>query len=323
MSRVHADSRSVVESVGSIDARSYASAILNILDDSALDATRLADTGRALLNLLEDFDSEKKKVERVNVELRNEIVERVRAEEALRHATAVAETASKEFEAFSYSVAHDLRAPLRSIDGFSQILVEDCAKQLDETGKSYLERVRESAQFMGGLIDDLLKLAHVTRAELRRERVDLSVLARVVLEKLREAEPDRDVDLVVEDGLVVHADLKLLDVALTNLLGNAWKFTRKRASARIEFGAILREQSADERPTVFFVRDNGAGFDDKYLGKLFGVFQRLHGADEFEGTGIGLATVQRIVRRHGGRVWAEGKVDQGATFYFTLKEERR
>lgn len=291
-------------------------AILNILEDSAEEKARLAETQRAALNILEDFDIEKKKAEHVNIELRNEIAERVRVEEALRHAKAVAEAASKELEAFSYSVAHDLRAPLRSIDGFSQALLEDCADRLDNDGKRYLKHVCDAAQQMGELIDDLLNLSRVTRAELRRERVDLSELARAVLARLQEAQPDREVEFVVQCGLVAQADSRLLDVILMNLLGNAWKFTAKRASARIEFAAKV-----DEKPLVFFVRDNGAGFNAAYAGKLFGVFQRLHAAHEFEGTGIGLATVQRIVRRHDGRVWAEGEVDRGATFYFTLEED--
>jgi light-regulated signal transduction histidine kinase (bacteriophytochrome) len=290
-------------------------AVLNILEDSAEEKARLGDTQRAALNILEDFDIEKKKVEQVNVELRNEIAERARAEEALRLATAAAEEASKELEAFSYSVAHDLRAPLRSIDGFSQALLEDCVDRLDEDSKRYLKHVREAAQQMGELIDDLLNLSRVTRSELRSERVDVSELVRSVLERLRESQPDRQVDLVVQDGLVAQADPRLLDVVLSNLLGNAWKFTGKCGAPRIEFAV-----KADERPPVYLVRDNGAGFDGKYADKLFGVFQRLHAAHEFEGTGIGLATVQRIVRRHGGRVWAEAEVNRGATFYFTLEE---
>ena len=244
-------------------------------------------------------------IRRLNEELERRVVER----------TAQLEAANKELETFSYSVSHDLRAPLRSIDGFSQALLDDCADRLDAYGKRYLKHVRESAQHMGELIDDLLNLSRVTRAELRRERVDLSELARAVLVKLQESQPDRRVEVVVHDGLIAQADPRLLDVALTNLLGNAWKFTGKRASARIELAV-----KAGERPPVYLVRDNGAGFDAAYAGKLFGVFQRLHAAHEFEGTGIGLATVQRIVGRHGGRVWAEGEVDRGATFYFTLEE---
>ena len=359
MSAAHSDSQSVRGDTSPVDARRYASAILNILEDSAqekaqltrtqravlnilddvageknrLDGTqravlniledsaeektRLADTQRAVLNILDDFDIEKKKVEQVNVKLRNEIAEHARAEEALRLAKAAAEGASKELEAFSYSVAHDLRAPLRGIDGFSQALLEDCVDRLDADGKKYLKHIREAAQEMGELIDDLLNLSRVTRAELRRERVDVSELVRSVLERLRESQPDRQVELVVQDGLLAQADPRLLEVALMNLLGNAWKFTGKREAVRIEFAV-----KAGEHPPVYLVRDNGAGFDGKFADKLFGVFQRLHAAHEFEGTGIGLATVQRIVRRHGGRVWAEAEVDRGATFYFTLEEER-
>lgn len=292
-------------------------AVLNILEDSDDEKVRLGDTQRAALNILDDFDVEKKKVERINIELRNEISERTRVEEALRHANAATAVANRELEAFSYSVAHDLRAPLRSIDGFSQALLEDCVDRLDADGKRYLQNVRESAQQMGNLIDDLLNLSRVTRSELRREQLDLSGLAHTVLARLRDAQPDRRVDISIQEGLAANADPRLLDVALTNLLSNAWKFTRKRAPARIEFAA-----KADGQAPVYFIRDNGAGFDEAYAGKLFGVFQRLHTADEFEGTGIGLATVQRIVRRHGGRIWAEGKVDVGATFYFTLEEEK-
>lgn len=290
-------------------------AILNVLEDAGEEKARLGDTQRAVLNILEDFDLEKKKVEQANVELHNEIEERARAEGALRHAKAAVEAASKELEAFSYSVAHDLRAPLRSIDGFSQALLEDYAERLDADGERYLNHVRDAAQQMGQLIDDLLNLSRVTRAELRREQVNLSELARTAMASIREAQPrHREVEFVVEDGLVAQADPRLLAVVFTNLLGNAWKFTAKRESSRIEFGAL------SERPPVFFVRDNGAGFDQAYAGKLFGVFQRLHAGHEFEGTGIGLATVQRIVHRHGGRVWAEGAVDRGATFFFTLEE---
>jgi light-regulated signal transduction histidine kinase (bacteriophytochrome) len=314
MNAVREAGRDVVDDGGQVDARSYASAILNILEDFTEEKARMADTQRAALNILDDFDTEKRRVERVNIELGNEIAERARAQEALRHATAAAEGASRELEAFSYSVAHDLRAPLRSIDGFSQALLEDCADRLDADGRKYLKNVRDSAQQMGHLIDDLLDLSRVTRAELRREPVDLSGVARAVLARLREARPDREVSFLVEDGMVARADPRLLEIVLTNLLGNAWKFTGKRGFARIEFGT-----RAGETPPVYFVRDNGAGFDGKYGDKLFGVFQRLHTAQEFEGTGIGLATVQRIVRRHGGRVWAEGEVDRGATFFFTLE----
>jgi light-regulated signal transduction histidine kinase (bacteriophytochrome) len=230
-------------------------------------------------------------------------------------ALAEAETANRELEAFSYSVAHDLRAPLQSIGGFSQLLHEDYADKLDEEGRTYLRHVRESAQRMAQLIDDLLTLSRVARAALRSDTVDLSSLARDVLARLRRNGSDRRVEAVVEDGLVSVGDPGLLAIVLENLLGNAWKFTSKCRVARIEFRAQANQ------PVVYFVRDNGAGFDMAYAPKLFGVFERLHSADEFEGTGIGLATVQRIVHRHGGRVWAEGEVDRGATVYFTLGEE--
>ena len=319
---------------GPVDAQSYARAILNILDDSAgektrLEATqrailnilddsaeekiRLGDTQRAILNILDDFDIEKKKVEQVNVELRSEIAERTRAEEALRHANAVAEAANRELEAFSYSVSHDLRAPLRAIDGFSQALLEDYADRLDATGKDYLQRVRTGSQRMAQLIDDMLKLSRVTRAELRREEVDLSALAREIAAELLRAQPGREVEFTVASGLRAHGDPKLLRIALENLLGNAWKFTGKRSGARIEFGMTHRDGGAD-----YFVRDNGVGFDMAYADKLFGAFQRLHDSREFPGTGIGLATVQRVIHRHGGKVWAEGEVARGATFNFTL-----
>ena len=246
---------------------------------------------------------------------------RLRAEEAgsgLEEANRELEVTNRELESFSYSVSHDLRAPLRSIDGFSQILLEDYADNLDEEGKDYLGRVRAASQRMGRLIDDLLGLSRVTRGTLRRERVSLSSLAREVADGLRESRPDREVDLEIEDGIEVNGDPRLIRVALTNLLGNAFKFTEKKERARISFGEDRRLSRLGRVP-VYYVRDNGAGFDMEYADKLFGAFQRLHGASEFEGTGIGLATVQRIVHRHGGRVWAEGRIGDGATFYFTLR----
>lgn len=222
-----------------------------------------------------------------------------------------------ELESFSYSVAHDLRAPLRSIDGFSLALLEDCGENLNEDGKQYLRYVRESAQHMARLIDDLLALSRVTRAELDRAEIDLSSIARSVAERLARAAPDRQVELLVVDQLVANCDGRLMTIVFENLIGNAWKFTGKRSNACIEIGAT------GENPRTYFVRDNGAGFDMSYASKLFGVFQRLHSAAEFEGTGIGLATVQRIVRRHGGRIWAEGEVGCGATFFFTLESSSR
>jgi PAS domain S-box-containing protein len=244
-----------------------------------------------------------------------DITERKRGEEALARAKEAAESANRELESFSYSVAHDLRAPLRGMDGFSLALLEDYGDKLDAEAKRYLGRVRESAQHMAALIESLLGLARVTRGDIRQERVDLSGLARGVAEGLAGAQPERSMEFVIEDGLWDIGDPQLLGAVLENLLGNSCKFTRQEPEARIEFG-----QQRDNGTPVFFVRDNGAGFDMAFAGKLFGVFQRLHTASEFEGTGIGLATVQRIVRRHGGRIWAEGTPGAGATFYFSLHE---
>jgi light-regulated signal transduction histidine kinase (bacteriophytochrome) len=234
----------------------------------------------------------------------------------LLRSQAATEVANRELEAFSYSVAHDLRAPLRGIDGFSQALLEDYADKIDEEGRRHLNFLRESAQQMGRLIDDLLGLSRVGRAELNRSPVDLSALAQNVVAQLGKAEPDRQVEIAIADGIGAEGDAPLLRIALANLLGNAWKFTGKRAVARIEVGTMSLDGEA-----VYFVRDNGAGFDQAYEAKLFGVFQRLHSTHEFEGTGIGLATVKRIVNRHGGRIWAASEVDRGATFYFTLAGE--
>jgi PAS domain S-box-containing protein len=244
-----------------------------------------------------------------------DISEWKRAEADVRHAREAAEASNRELEAFSYSVAHDLRAPLRSVDGFSQVLLEDYSEVLDAEGKRHLQRVREAAQHMGLLIDGLLALGRLTRVSLEHRQVDLSKLARAAATRLQESQPDRAVDFIVADGLTEQGDDALLGAVIGNLLGNAWKFTRDVPHPRIELGAIR-----DGGQTTYFVRDNGAGFDMAFASKLFKVFQRLHTQDEFEGTGVGLATVQRIVHRHGGRVWAEGKVGEGACFYFTLRE---
>ncbi|MEN3375114.1 MAG: hypothetical protein V7604_469 [Hyphomicrobiales bacterium] len=236
--------------------------------------------------------------------------------ETLREAKGAAEAAKEELEAFSYSVAHDLRAPLRGVDGFSQALLEDYADKLDGEGRQYLNYLRESAQRMGRLIDDLLALSRVTRAELVREPIDLAELARSVMAQLQRTEPERRVEMAIDVEIAVEGDARLLRIALENLLGNAWKFTARRAAPRIEVGV-----TSENGNRAYFVRDNGAGFDMAYASKLFGVFQRLHSTAEFEGTGIGLATVQRIISRHGGRIWAAGAVDRGATFFFTLNNE--
>jgi signal transduction histidine kinase len=241
-----------------------------------------------------------------------------RASKDLQDANRELEAANKELEAFSYSVSHDLRAPLRTIDGFSQILLEDYATELDDEGEDYLGRVRAASQHMGHLIDDLLDLSRVSRRPLRQELVDLSSVAAGIVEDFRKSEPERGVEFVTEDGITAWGDVNLLRVALENLLGNAWKFTSKEPHAKIEFGITSHDEEGASSSPEYFVRDNGAGFDARYSDKLFGAFQRLHGAQEFEGTGIGLATVARIVHRHGGRVWAQGEVGKGATFFFTL-----
>jgi len=220
---------------------------------------------------------------------------------------------NEELEAFSYSVSHDLRAPLRSIDGFSQALLEDYADSLDSKGQDYLQRVRAAANRMGHLIDDLLDLSRIGRAEMNRLPVDLSELARSVGARLQEANPSRQVTFVVQPGVVVEGDTKLLRIVLENLLNNAVKFTGRVAAPTVEFG-----RAEEDRETVYFVKDNGAGFDMAYADKLFAPFQRLHLATDFPGTGIGLATVRRVIDRHGGRVWVQGAVGEGATVYWTL-----
>jgi signal transduction histidine kinase len=241
----------------------------------------------------------------------------VRSRTLAERASRDLEEANRELEAFSYSVSHDLRAPLRSIEGFSQILLEDYADKLDEEGEDYLGRVRAASRRMALLIDDLLDLSRVSRRPLRCELVDLSAQTREIAAELGKSQPEREAEFVIADGLTANGDPRLLRLVLENLLGNAWKFTSREEKVRIEFGSATLEG----RERVYFVCDNGVGFDETYAGKLFGAFQRLHGPDEFEGTGIGLATVQRIVRRHGGRVWAEGEVGDGATFFFTLGGE--
>ena len=220
---------------------------------------------------------------------------------------------NKELESFSYSVSHDLRAPLRAIDGFSLALLEDCEPKLESEEKEHLRRIRAATGHMGRLIDDMLNLARTARYELVRSMVDLSALAREVFSELQQAETERRVTVMIAPDQVAEGDRTLLRVVLDNLLGNAWKFTSKRPDARIEFGV-----QAKGTRTIYFVRDNGAGFDMRYSDKLFGVFQRLHTGSEFPGSGIGLATVQRIVHRHGGRVWAESALGEGATFYFEI-----
>ncbi len=231
----------------------------------------------------------------------------------LEQSSALLKATNKELESFSYSVSHDLRSPLRSIDGFSQALLEDYSSKLDEKGQDYLKRLRTASQKMGELIDGLLKLSRLTRSEMHQEKVDLSSLANEIATRLQETHKNRVVKFIIDNDLTATGDPQMLRVLLENLLGNAFKFTKNTKQARIEFGSIVE----GERKT-FFIKDNGAGFDMVYKDKLFGAFQRLHDTAEYPGTGIGLATVQRIINRHGGSIRAEGEVGKGATFYFTL-----
>ncbi|HAL37586.1 MAG TPA: PAS domain-containing sensor histidine kinase, partial [Polaromonas sp.] len=240
--------------------------------------------------------------------LNSELEERV----LLRTAQLVA--ANKELESFAYAVSHDLRSPLNTIHGFSQLLAKIDAENISEKGKHYLDRIGVGVEQMGELIEGLLTLAHLSREQLKSENVDLSAVARLIEQDHREREPQRQAQVHIQDGLSAHGDPRLLSAVLQNLLANAWKFSSKKSAARIDVGSEL----GADGDTIFFVKDNGAGFDMAYAHKLFGTFERLHSPGDFAGTGIGLATVKRVIERHGGRVWAESKLNEGATFYFTL-----
>lgn len=274
-------------------------------------------------------------VEEITAQKRAEDALRVQAEryasdlaDRVRERTAQLEAANKALEAFSYSVSHDLRAPLRTIQGFSRILVDDYAAALDTEASEHLRRIVRAAENMNRIIDALLDLARLSRLELRRQPTDLTAMAQEIAAELQTTEPDRQATFRIDEGLHASADARLLRVAVTNLLANAWKYTGARGEACIEVGQLPRTPAAaavsnDVTAPVFFVRDNGTGFDGAYSDRLFIAFSRLHSPEEFDGDGIGLAIVERIVSRHGGRIWAEGRVDQGATFYFTLEREQQ
>jgi light-regulated signal transduction histidine kinase (bacteriophytochrome) len=259
----------------------------------------------SFLDLTERVRAERE-VQRLNDQL-NQLVDERTVELA---------SANKELEAFAYTVSHDLRAPLRTMDGFSQALIEDYSQTLDDTANDYLQRIRRAAKRMASLIDELLDLSRVTRLEMDRVSVNLSLMAEEVVKDLRESDPERPVEILIEDGMRNTCDRRLLRAALQNLLSNAWKFTSSKDEPIIEFGSLDVDGE-----TVYYVKDNGAGFKMEFAEKLFKPFQRLHRADEFEGSGIGLATVERAISRHGGRIWAEGETGKGATFYFTFRKK--
>ncbi len=273
--------------------------------------------------LYDQLEAETKERQKANIQLQEEIKEREQARtqidnlnKTLENKIVSLDAVNKELEAFSYSVSHDLRAPLRSIDGFSQALLNKYSDQLDDNGKDYLNRVRANSQRMAQLIDDMLQLSRLTRGELHLTEVNLSALAEEIIQENRELEPHRKVSVMIQENLTTNGDKRLLQAVLQNLLNNAWKFTSQKEEATIEFKTVLQ----DDRP-VYMVRDDGAGFEMEFVDKLFGAFQRLHAMHEFPGTGIGLATVQRIIHRHGGKVWAEGEPDKGARFYFTINSQ--
>jgi signal transduction histidine kinase len=317
-----ADLRQVNEQLQSELAERERSAAARIALNQEMQASR-----SAALNLMDDAVEARNRLETANQELRREIVERKQAEDEIRQLnakleqrvrerTAELQAANKELEVFSYSVSHDLRAPLRGIDGWAQALLDDFGDKLGEAGKQLLQRQRTASQRMATLIDDLLQLSSLTRQPLTRQTVAPAALVRRVWEELRPAQPPQTAELVVGALPDCQADSSLLTQVFVNLLSNALKFSSGHAHPRIEVGS----QMGPDHECVYFVKDNGAGFDMRYADKLFRAFQRLHSAHEFPGTGIGLAIIQRIISRHGGRIWAESAVGQGATFYFTLSE---
>ena len=340
-----------------MNAEDHAKAILNILEDFSVDKARMEETQHAIFNILRDFSEEKSWLESTQSATLNLLedfdAERIKAEgvsrklqesvELLRVAKEAAEVSNRELESFSYSVSHDLRAPLRHISGFSKMLAEEFGSTLDPGAQHYLERIQTGTQKMGLLVDELLNLARLGRHALRLQSTRLNPIVAEVIAILQPESEGRQVEWLIADLPTVECDPVLVKQIFQNLLANALKFTRPRADGNAEALPSTLQTGGSERtgtpaPTpavievghkeedgqpVFMVRDNGIGFNMKYVDKLFGVFQRLHRAEDFEGTGIGLATVQRIVQKHGGRVWAEGELDKGATFYFTLSVGRQ
>ncbi|MDD1771171.1 MAG: ATP-binding protein [Methanomassiliicoccales archaeon] len=268
-------------------------ALVNMLEDIEVERVKALDTQHALINMLEDIEDERMKVERARTALT---------------------VANKELEAFSYSVSHDLRAPLRAVSGFSQALVEDETDRLSDDGKRYLQMIQDNAHRMGRLIDDLLTFSRLSRQQMLEQEVDMDAMAASVFEEQRMLEPDRQMELSLPGTPKAHGDAAMLRQVMINLISNAIKFTRPREVAKIEFGYDPSIEGG-----AYYVRDNGVGFEMRYVNKLFGVFQRLHSIKDFEGTGIGLALVSRIISRHGGRAWGVGEVDRGAMFYFTIR----
>jgi signal transduction histidine kinase len=311
------------------DSADYARATLNILEDYAAEEQQLKDTQSVVLNILEDSLAERLNAEdafRASLNILSDLSDaeaEVRVlndelEARVEQRTAELGRANKSLEAFAYSVSHDLRGPLRALSGFSEALVEEFADVLGETGRDYATRIQTASERMSTLIDDLLRLSRVSRTGMNVGPVNLSAEVASIAEELRSAEPERLVRFIIQDGVWVAADPVLIGTVVRNLLENSWKFTARRVDASIEFAAA----ATGDAGIRCLVRDNGAGFDPAYAAKLFQPFERLHSAAEFPGSGIGLASVQRIIERHEGRVWAEGGVDQGATFYFTLPAVR-
>ena len=283
-------------------------AVLNILEDATADRLKAEAAVKATIGILEELSAAQAEIGALNAELEVRVDQR----------TAELVVANKNLEAFTYSVAHDLRSPLRALSGYSEALTEDYADRLDDTGRWYTDRIQAATERMGRLIDDLLQLAQVSRTDMNLESVDLSAEVTALSAELHDREPGRVVRFAVADAVRVSADRSLIRTVVQNLVENAWKFTARREDATIEFGVT----AAGDSRVCCYVRDNGAGFDPAFTGKLFQPFQRLHAVTEFPGTGIGLASVRRIIQRHGGRTWAQGALGKGATFSFTLSEHQ-